>query len=170
MKAVVQAIPIYCMSVFMLPKALCSKINSMMTKFFRGHKEKDKRIHWMSWSKLCFSKAKGGMGFRDLSVFNKALLAKQVWRLWKTPDSFIAKIMKAKFFPDCSVLEAFLGKKPSFAWRSIQSSSDLVREGLVWRVGNGKNIRIWKDRWINSPTTYRVQSAPRILADTSTVS
>jgi hypothetical protein len=82
------------------------------------------------------------MGFHDLSCFNKALLAKQVWRLWKTPDSLIAKIIKAKYFLNCLVLEAFLGKKPSFAWRSIHSSRDLLREGLVWRVGNGKTIRI----------------------------
>jgi hypothetical protein len=170
LKAVVQAIPTYCMSVFMLPKALCSEINSLMAKFYWGHKENYKRIHWMSWNKLSLSKSQGGMGFRDLSCFNKALLAKQVWRLWKSPDSLIGKIMKAKYYSDCTVLEAPLGSKPSFAWRSIQGSCDLLREGLVWRVGNGKSIRIWKDRWISSPTTYRVQSPPRVLDETATVS
>jgi ribonuclease HI len=78
--------------------------------------------------------------------------------------------MKAKYYSDCTVLEAPLGSKPSFAWRSIQGSCDLLREGLVWRVGNGKSIRIWKDRWISSPTTYRVQSPPRVLDETATVS
>ena len=131
LKAVIQAIPTYCIGVFLLPKALCSDINSLMAKFFWGHKDKDKRIHWMNWSKLSLSKAQGGMGFRDLSCFNKALLAKQVWRLWKIPDSLIAKIMKAKYFPDDSILKAPLGKKPSFAWRSIHSSRDLLKEGLV---------------------------------------
>jgi hypothetical protein len=106
LKAVIQAIPTYCMSVFKIPKALCSEINSMMEKFYWGHKEKDKRIHWRSWNKLCFSKSQGGMGFRDLSAFNIALLTKQIWRLWKFSDSLVAKIMKAKYFPDCSILEA----------------------------------------------------------------
>ena len=40
----------------------------------------------------------------------------------------------------------------------------------MWRVGNGKTIRIQKDRRLNSPTIYRVQSAPRFLADNATVS
>jgi hypothetical protein len=141
-----------------------------MAKFFWDHKEKDKRIHWMSWSKLSLSKAQGGMGFRDLSCFKKAMLAKQVWRLWKTPDSLIAKIMKAKYFPDDSILEAPLGKKPSFAWRSIHGSRNLLKEGLLWRVGNGKTIRIWKDKWLPTPITYRVQSPPNFLPDNATVS
>jgi hypothetical protein len=170
LKAVVQAIPTYCMSVFKLPKTLCTEINSMMMRFFWGHKEKEKRIHWLSWSKLSTSKAQGGMGFRDIVNFNKALLAKQIWRLWKFPNSLIATIMKAKYYPNCSVLEADCGKKPSFAWRSIQSSSDLIKEGLVWRVGNGKSIRIWKDRWFKSPTTYKIISPPKILDPNSTVS
>ena len=142
----------------------------MMAKFFWGHKDKYKHIHWISWSSLSFSKAQRDMRFRDLSCFSQALLAKQLWRLWKTPKSLIARIMKVKYFSDCSVLKAPLGKKPSFAWRSIHSSMDLLREGLVWRVGNGKTIRIWKDRWLNIPATYRVQSPPKILDENATVS
>jgi hypothetical protein len=112
----------------------------------------------------------GGMGFHDIVNFNKALLAKQIWRLWKFPDSLIATIMKAKYYPNCSVLEADCGKKRSFAWRSIQGSSDLIKEGLVWRAGNGKSIRIWKDRWLKSPTTYKIISHPKILDPNSIVS
>jgi hypothetical protein len=54
------------------------------------------------------------MGFRDIVNFNKALLAKQIWRLWKSPNDLIAKIMKAKYYPNCSILEAACGKKTRF--------------------------------------------------------
>jgi hypothetical protein len=151
------------MSVFLFPKGLCSEINSLMQKFWWGHKEKEKKIAWMSWSKMGNSKGKGGMGFRDFTCFNKALLAKQIWRIWKFPDSLTARIMKGKYFPNCTVLEANLGRKPSFAWRSIHSSSGLIREGLVWRVGNGEKIRIWEDKWLPTPTTYKIQSPPAVL-------
>ena len=47
------------------------------------------------------------------------------------PDSMLASIMKTKYYPDCSILEAQQGKQSSFAWRSIHSSCDLLWEGLI---------------------------------------
>ena len=129
LKAVIQAIPSFCMSVFLLPKSLCVEINFLMTWFWWGHKEKNKKISWMSWSKMGVPKAYRGMGFRDFTCFNKALLAKQIWRMWKMPNSLVARIIKAKYHPDCSIIEASLVNKPSFTWRSIQSSCALIRGG-----------------------------------------
>jgi hypothetical protein len=53
----------------------------------------------MSWKRIGLSKANGGMRFRDLGIFNKALLAKQAWRLWHSPNSFLSKIIEAKYYP-----------------------------------------------------------------------
>jgi hypothetical protein len=75
----------------------------------------------------------------------------------------VAKIMKAKYFLGGSILDVRVGNRPSFAWKSIISSCNILKEGLVWRVGNGSQIRIWKDRWIPQPTTYRVRSSPQLL-------
>jgi hypothetical protein len=79
-------------------------------RFFWGHKAKEKRVNWMNWRKLSLSKAHGGMGFRDLCNFNSALLAKQIWRLWKFPGSLIANIMKAKYY--ARFLKRRVGRNP----------------------------------------------------------
>ena len=75
LKAMIHAISTYNMSIFFLPTGLCSEINSMMQKFWSGKQKNETRIHWMKWSRIGLPKEWGGMGFRDLVSFNKALLA-----------------------------------------------------------------------------------------------
>lgn len=94
------------------------------------------------------------MGFRDLEVFNQELLAKQGWRLLKYPESRVATVLKAKYFPHGDFLSAHMGRRPSYAWRSILNAKEVLEEGLVWRVGNGEEIKIWRDRWLPPHSPY----------------
>jgi hypothetical protein len=98
LKAVVQSIPTYTMSVFQLPRTLCRDINTMMSKFWWGHEDNDKKIAWVSWGKMGLSKDVGGLGYRDLKSFNMALLVKQGWRLIQNLDSLVAKFFKEKYY------------------------------------------------------------------------
>jgi hypothetical protein len=168
-KAVVQAIPTYCMSVFLLPTSLCKELNSLMQRFWWGHKENISKIHWMSWEKLGASKDKGGLGFRDLTMFNKALLAKQLWRMVENPESLVASIMKAKYFSNCSIMEASVGSRPSLVWRSILASKELVEDGVLWRIGDGRSVKIWGDKWLPMTDSSRVQSPKAIQLQDMTV-
>lgn len=75
-KVVVQAIPTYTMSCFKLPKGLCEKINSKCARFWWGAMGYKKKLHWASWGKLCKSRDLGGFGFRDIHLFNQAMLSR----------------------------------------------------------------------------------------------
>lgn len=76
----------------------------------------------------------------------------------KNPDSLTAKIMQAKYFPNISILDAALGNRPSQAWRSLLAARDLVHSGVILRVGDGKEIRVWGDKWIPIPSSFSVQT------------
>lgn len=75
-KAVIQAIPTYAMSCFKFPTGLCDEICSLATRFWWGQQDGGRKIHWLSKQKLARSKSEGGIGFHDLQLFNKALLAR----------------------------------------------------------------------------------------------
>lgn len=88
------------------------------------------------------------MGFRDLYSFNLAMLSKQVWRLITNPDSLCARVLKAKYYPNGSLLQASLKSGASFTWQSIMKGLETFKLGYIWRIGTGENVRIWSDPWI----------------------
>jgi hypothetical protein len=150
LKAVVQAIPTYRISVFLLLITLCKDMNRMMQKLWWGHMANDSKIQLMSWEKMKLSKAKGGGGlrFRDLTLFNKALLAKQGWQLMKNLDSLIAWILKAKYYPNSSFLDSSLGSRPSFAWRNIYGEWGT---SIVLKYGGIGGFQSLLLLWFNPP-------------------
>jgi hypothetical protein len=77
--------------------------------------------------------------------------------------------MKAKYHPKCLVMEAPLGRKPSFAWRNISSAQPMTKNGLVWRVDNGRDINIWGDIWLPTPTTFAILTPRRIMVEQARV-
>lgn len=117
-------------------------------------------------------KAKGGgqTSFRDIHLFNLAMLAKQGWRLWQQPNSLCARVLKAKYFANSSVLEAKPKSGMSYSWRSILRGLEIVKKGMIWRVGDGVGLNIWTDPWIprdfsRKPITPRGQNLLSEVAD-----
>jgi hypothetical protein len=120
----------------------------MICRFWWAQQENENKMHWLSWEVLTKQKREGGLGFRDLYGFNMAMLARQAWRMLTAPDSLCARVLKAKYFPNTSILKAQPVAGMSYTWRSILKGLELLKEGLVWRVGDGTDIHIWTDPWL----------------------
>jgi hypothetical protein len=59
------------------------------------------------------------MSFRDLETFNRALLARQVWRLLLEPESLCARVLRARYYLDGKLLQAKQKSGSSYTWQSI---------------------------------------------------
>lgn len=123
-KAVVQSIPTYSMSVFCLPIDLLKDIKAMIRKFWWGCSETSRKIHCVQWESLCSSKSVRGMGFRDLQMFNDAMLGKQVWRLFHDRNSLVYMVFQANYFQSGNIFDAKESPRCSLDWRSILQAQE----------------------------------------------
>lgn len=155
-KAVANAIPTYPMMCFLFPKKSCKDLDRIISNFWWGQKEHEGQIHWKSWKHLSNPKSRGGLGFKDFQSFNLALLAQTGWRILQHSDALWVRILKSFYFPHSSFLNAQKGPRASWAWSSILSGRDVLEKGLSWAVGDGCNIRFWKDPWIPNFPGFKI--------------
>jgi hypothetical protein len=97
------------MSCFDLTKTLCDDISSMICRFLWAQQENEKKMHLLSWETLSSRKDRGGLGYRDLRLFNLAMLVRQAWRLLQNPTSLCARLLKARYWPHGDLLKAVEG-------------------------------------------------------------
>lgn len=90
-----------------------------------------------------------------------AMLAKQGWRLIHNPNSPCAQILKAKYFPDSNLLKAKVRQGCSYTRRSILQGVEVLKNGVIWRIGNGQSVDIWTDPWLPRGVTRRPVSPRR---------
>jgi hypothetical protein len=157
-KAIAQAILVFAMMVFKIPKNICKGISDAISQLWWGDEEEQRHMHWKAWWNMCIPKKRGGMGFRDLHSFNMAMLAKQVWRLLSEPDSLCGRVLRAKYYPDGNLLEAKMKSGSSYTWQSILAGLACFKKGCIWRVGDGTQINIWSDNWIPSSHNMKVMT------------
>jgi ribonuclease HI len=147
------------MSTFLLPTTLGEEIQRMINSFWWGtNGRQGKGINWLSWDKLTMRKEFGGMNFRHFYGFNLAMLGKQGWKLLTDQDTIVTKIFKARYFPQSDFLGARLGHNPSFVWRSIYTSQVIVKGGLRWCIGDGKDISVWNEPWLRTSENSYIMS------------
>jgi hypothetical protein len=158
-KSVAQSIPVFSMSCFKLPRGLCEHINSLIRKFWWGSKDGIRKPAWISWDVMIQPKYMGGLGFRDLEIFNLAMLARQAWRILQDPTSLSARVLKAVYYPTSEFLDAQIGSSPSQIWRAIHEGKGVLKQGLIRRIGDGKSTLIWDHNWIPRQEFLRIMTS-----------
>lgn len=138
------------MNLFKFTITFCHELDSLISQFWWGQNGSENRIHWVSNERLCRSKSDDWLGFRNFEKFKDALLAKQCWRLITEPNTLWPTILKARYFPNCSFLEAKRGRRASWLWSSLLVGRDILLRGAHWQIRNGREVRVWIECWLPS--------------------
>jgi ribonuclease HI len=163
-KAVLEALPTYTMSCFFIPTNVLEDIIKDIRDFFWNN-----QTHWSKWESICTPSEEGGLGFKNLRLFNEAMLAKTSWRLLSDNTSILGKIYKSKYFNNSNILKASLSNRASWGWSSIIKGRNLLTNGIRWNVGNGESINPFLDPWIPKSGNFKPfcihQSLPITVKD-----
>lgn len=68
------------------------------------------------------------------------------------PEYLCAWTMKGKYFANSIRLEAKQKVGMSYALISVLHRMELVKKGMLWRVGDGRNLKICFDPWFAKAT------------------
>jgi hypothetical protein len=66
-----------------------------------------------------------------------------------------------KYFRHGAILSAKKKDGMSYTWRSILKGLELLKKGIIWRIGNGEDVRIWEDPWVPRGSTRRPLTSRR---------
>lgn len=130
------------MSCFDLTKTICDDISAMIYRYWWAQQENEKKMHWIPWQTLASGKDKEALGYRDLHLFNLAMLARQACRLVQNLESLCARLLKAKYWPSGDIMGANEGPGISYTRRSLIRGLRAMEMGMIWRIGDGEQIRI----------------------------
>ena len=128
-KSVLQAIPIYPLSIMVAPLGVCSKIRENVRKFIWGGSNQQKKWALVSWKHLTKRKEEGGLGLRDPEKLNKVLGAKLWWRWLRGGNDLWKTIWRHKYnMPDTTVDIYRLRETPkgSTIWDLARQNRDIV--------------------------------------------
>lgn len=99
-KAVLQSLPTYHFSMFLLLRGIIERLKAKARSFWWESKNKYHERVMLRWDMVCTPKGMGGLEFKDLRLFNIALLGKQLWRLVNNKETLCYHVLSSKYFPD----------------------------------------------------------------------
>nr|GEW83494.1 hypothetical protein [Tanacetum cinerariifolium] len=89
--SILKSIQVYWCTVFLLPKNILKEIDNLLSGFLWCNGKLSKGKAKIAWKKVCKPKTQGGLGLKDLKVWNKALLIKHIWNIACKKDSLWVK-------------------------------------------------------------------------------
>ncbi|GJZ84093.1 hypothetical protein Tco_0649432 [Tanacetum coccineum] len=146
-QSVIASMHVYWASVFILPTRILLDIEQIMRGFLwcQGSMRKGKAK--VAWDVVCLPKDEGGLGIRQLDLFNKALMAVHVWKILTMKESLWVTWIHLHKIKDRNFWDLPCQGKMSWAWRKVLQLCPYIRKFVWHTIGDGARTSIWYDQW-----------------------
>ncbi|KAG7588439.1 Reverse transcriptase domain [Arabidopsis suecica] len=135
------------MSAFALPKGCLKHLEKLCNGFLWSGDITKRTAAKVAWDKVCLPKSEGGLGLRNLLVWNKVLNLKLVWLLFSSSGSLWVAWMKEHNLKRSNYWYAEPHANSSWVWKFLLSLRPLAKDLISSNLGDGQTISFWYDKW-----------------------
>ncbi|KAL2235520.1 UNVERIFIED_CONTAM: hypothetical protein Sindi_1284200 [Sesamum indicum] len=153
-KSVLSALSLYWASAFILPKKVINEIEKRLRTFlWKGTTSSG--YAKVAWKDVCRPMDEGGLGFKDISTLNRALMSKKLCDV--IHGSSQDRLRERSIW----TIREHGG---SWGWRKILRLRPFLRAIVDYQIGNGDRFFVWQDLWHHlGPLIERFPQGPRHL-------
>lgn len=159
LSSVISGIINFWCAAFILPKACINQINSMCSAYLWKGSLDGRHVARVAWETITSPKAEGGLGLKDIRIWNKSCTFKLLWMLFFKTDSVWVAWIQDNVIKDSCLWE--LKEKQTHTWL-FKKLLRLRAEATQWiRIipGNGYSISFWRSPWSSfGPLLQRIGS------------
>ena len=142
-KSTLSSLPIYFISLFVIPIRVAARLEKIQRDFLWEGGGLVNKPHLVKQAIFCMEKQKGGLGFRSLPLFNKALLGKRSWRFVKERDTLWKLVIIGKYGVQegaCCTKEV-KGRFGLGVWKAIRNEWNVFKANTRLKVGSGIGMK-----------------------------
>ncbi|GKB65134.1 hypothetical protein Tco_0921320 [Tanacetum coccineum] len=111
-------------------------INKVLKDFLWGYGDSSNGSAKVSWKIVCKTKAHGGLGLKDLSVWNKALLIKHIWNIAIKKDTLWVKWVGTVKLKEGSIWVVQKEDVDSWGRKNLLDIRDAIVNHIKYEIGD----------------------------------
>ncbi|KAF8390326.1 hypothetical protein HHK36_024851 [Tetracentron sinense] len=147
-QSTLRSLPTYYLSLITLPRSVAVTLTRLQRNFLWHGKGDKRKYHLVDWAQICKPLAAGGLNLAPLSVVNKALLGKWVWRFGEERESLWNQVVVARHgLASRWISRAVRGSHGVGLWKGIMGVAESLDPFIRFQLGNGAAIQFWLDVW-----------------------
>ena len=161
--SILAAIQSYWARFLFFPDKVVKRLSSIFAKFLWAGKLDGKCVYKVAWRDCCYPKIEGGLGLKDLYIWNTAAVLYQLWRIINKADSLWIQWLyqyeiKRKCFWTMSVPTA-----SPWSWRIILKSRSRALNFIKYQPGTSSSFLLWHDPWLHGKPLLQHFTRPESL-------
>lgn len=145
--SVLQSLQLYWMAIFVFPSAVIHDLEKLLRSFLWTQGDPVIGRCRLAWDKVCCPKECGGLGFKRLSVWNRALVAKNLWDILSSRPTMWVNWVKRVCLRHSNFWVANPNRSWSWVLRKMMTLRNQIRPFVQTIIGNGGATHAWEDSW-----------------------